>query len=111
MPLPWRFALRLIPWTSLLSNAPAIARAADALLSNTTGRKAETAAAADEIRDLRERVAALEHHDRADAELGKQIGDQILALTRATEVLAARQRWLLAIAAAALGLALLALVL
>ena len=89
-------------------DAPAIARAADALLSGTTAARADAAAAADEIRGLNDRVAALEHHDRADAELGKQIGDQIVALTKATEELAVRQRWLLAIAAAALALALLA---
>src|SRR6185503_19901583 len=97
MPSPWLFALRMIPWASLLSNGPAIARAADALLSGTKARKAHAAAAAVEVRVLSERVDALESHDRADAELGKQISDQIAALTRATEVLAARERWLLAI--------------
>ena len=101
----------MIPWASLLSNGPAIAEAADALLSGTKARKAHAAAAADEIHGLSERVAALESHDRADAELGKQIADQIAVLTKATEVLAARQRWLLAIAASALCLGLLAVVL
>jgi hypothetical protein len=111
MPSPWLFALRLIPWASLLSNGPVIAEAADALLSRTKGRKAHAAAAEDEIRGLAERVEALESHDRANAELAKQIGDQIAALTKATEVLAARQRWLLAIAASALFLGLLTIIL
>ena len=109
MPSPWLLALRAIPWASLWSNTPAIAKAADTLLSGTKGRKADAAAVADEIRNLSERVAALEHHDRANAELQKQISDHIAALTIATEVLAVRQRWLLAIAATALGLGLLAL--
>jgi hypothetical protein len=102
-------ALRAIPWASLLTNTPAIAKAAEALLSGTKGRKAHAAAVADEIRSLSERVAALEHHDRANAELGKQISDHIVALTTATEVLAVRQRWVMAIAATALGLGLMTL--
>jgi hypothetical protein len=110
MPSPWLFALKMIPWASLLSNGPAVAKAAEALLSGTRERNAQAGAAADEVRGLSNRVAALERHDRADAELGKQISDQIEALTRATEVLAARQRWL-AIAATALWLGLLAVVL
>ena len=111
MPSPWLFALRMIPWTGLLSNLPRIADAANALLSDTTARNAHAVAAADEMRGLKERVEAIERHDRADAELGKQLSDQIAALTRATEVLAARQRWLLAIAAIALCVGLLAIVL
>ena len=110
MPSPWLFALKMIPWASLLSNGPAMAEAADALLSGTKARKAHAVIAVDEIRGLSERVAALESHDRTDAELGKQMSDQIDALTKATEVLAARQRWL-AIAATALCLGLLAVVL
>lgn len=111
MPSPWLFALRMIPWTGLLSNVPRIAEAANALLSDTKARRGQAVATADEIRGLKDRVEALESDDRAVAELGKQISDQIAALTRATEVLAARQRWLLAIAATALCLGLLAVLL
>jgi hypothetical protein len=110
MPIPWLFALRAIPWANLLANAPAIADAADALLSGTKTRKAGAAATADEMRGLSERLTALEGHDRADAELLKRISDQVAALTRATEVLAARQRWLLAIAVIALVLGMWAVV-
>jgi hypothetical protein len=110
MPGPWLFALRAIPWAALLAKAPEIARAADALLSGTRSRKA-TGATVDQLRNLTDRIEALENHDRADAELLKQVTDQVGALTTATEVLAARQRWLLAIGALALGLAVLAVVL
>jgi hypothetical protein len=110
MPIPWLFALRAIPWAALLTKAPDIAEAADALLSGTRSRKA-TATAVDQVRGLTERLEALENHDRADAELLKQVTDQVGALTTATEVVAARQRWLLAIALLALGLAILAIVL
>ena len=93
----------------MLSNGPALVKAADALLSGTKAQDAHANAAADEIRRLSERVGALERHDRAHAELGKQMSDQIEALTLATEVLAVRQRWL-AIIAAVCFLALLAVV-
>lgn len=110
MPNPWLFALRAIPWAALLTKAPEIAKAADALLSGTRSRKA-TEAAVDQVRSLTDRIEALENHDRANAELLKQITDQVGALTTATKVLAARQRWLLAIGIISLGLAILAVVL
>jgi hypothetical protein len=110
MPNPWLFALRAIPWAALLTKAPDIAKAAEALLSGTRSHKAP-AAAVDQLRSLTDRIEALERHDRANAELIKQITDQIGALTTATEVLAARQRWLLAIGIASLALAILAAVL
>jgi hypothetical protein len=110
MPNPWLTALRAIPWTDLLTKAPQIARAAETLLSGTRSQKA-TSAAGDQLRDLTARIEALENHDRADAELLKQITDQIGALTTATGVLAARQRWLLAIAVLSLGLAIVAVAL
>jgi hypothetical protein len=109
MAIPWLTAIRMIPWSILLSNGPAMAKAADALLSVTKAQRAQASAAADEIRRVSERVATLESHDRAHAELVKQMSDQIEALTLATEVLAVRQRWL-AVAGAVLFLVLLAVV-
>jgi hypothetical protein len=53
-------------------------------------------------------VAALEQRDRETAELLTRVTDQLADVTAATEVLEARSRWLLMIAAAALVLALLA---
>ena len=38
MPIPWLAALKVIPWGSILANAPEIARAADRLLSGTKTR-------------------------------------------------------------------------
>lgn len=108
---PWLRALRAIPWAVLLSKAPEIARAADTVLSGTRSQKATSAAAVDQLRSLTDRIEALENHDRAHAELLKQITDQVSALTTATEVLAARQKWLLAIGILSLGLAILAVVL
>jgi hypothetical protein len=110
MPSAWKFALKAIPWATLLSNAPAIARAAEALLSGTRPHRGP-AAPPDQMRNLTERIDALEAHDRAHAELLKQITDQVEALTTATEVLGARQRWLLVIGIVSLGVAILALVL
>ena len=110
MPGPWLFALRAIPWAALLTKAPEIAKAADALLAGTRSHKGTTAAV-DQLRGLTDRIETLENHDRADAELLKQITDQVVVLTTATEVLAARQRWLLAIGIFSLGLAILAVVL
>ncbi len=97
MPIPWLAALRLIPWSTLLANGPAMATAADALFSRATEHRAHAAAAADEIRRLNDRVEELERQASAHAVLGKQMSDQIEALTLATEVLAVRQRWLAAI--------------
>jgi hypothetical protein len=104
MPIPWLAALKMIPWGSLISRAPAIARATDTLLSGAKARKHDLASAGD-VRQLAERVALLEQHDQADAEILKQIGEQIEALTTATEVLAARMRWMAVAAIAAVILA------
>jgi hypothetical protein len=106
---PWLRALRALPWAALLTKTPELARAADTLLSGTRSHKA-TSAAGDQLRGLTDRIEALENHDRANAELLKQITDQVTALTTATEVLATRQRWLLAIGVVSLGLAILAIV-
>ena len=62
------------------------------------------------MRELAERVALLEQHDQADAEILKQIGEQLEALTTATEVVAARGRWIAVAAMAALVLSVVALI-
>jgi hypothetical protein len=80
------------------------------MLSGTRSQKA-TSAAVDQLRGLTDRIEALENQNRAHAELLKQITEQAGALTTATEVLAARQRWLMAIGILSLGLAILAVVL
>jgi hypothetical protein len=108
MPIPWLAALKIIPWASLLPAAPAIARAADTLLTGARTRQAGLASKTD-VAALADRVSALERFDREDAELLKQMGDQIAALTTAAEVVASRQRWLLAGAGVAVVLSIAAL--
>lgn len=109
MPFPWSVALKAIPWGSILAKAPAIAKAAETLLSGATARKGDRASA-NALQGLMDRMAALEKHDQADAELLKQVTDQVQALTTASEVLAARLRWLLALGIVASAVAALALV-
>jgi uncharacterized protein YPO0396 len=98
MPVPWLAALRLIPWATVLANGPAIARAADTLLSGARAgvqaQKSRADAAEGDILRLNARIEELEQQNRAHAELTKRMSDQIEALTLTTEVLAGRQRWL-----------------
>jgi hypothetical protein len=107
MGIPWRLALRAIPWDTILANAPAILRSTEALLSETKAR-APAAATRNDMQALADRVAALELRDRETAELLGRISTHVAALTTASEVLEARARWLLAITIAALVIALLA---
>ena len=65
---PWLRALRALPWAALLTKAPELARAADTVLSGTRSRQA-TSAAVDQLRNLTDRIEALENHDRLGAEL------------------------------------------
>lgn len=85
--------MALIPWGTLLSAAPTIARAAEALLTGARERRAD-AASTTALHELAARVAALEDHDLVTAELSKQLTDQLAALTTATSAVARRVRWL-----------------
>lgn len=107
MGIPWLLALRAIPWDTILVNAPAIMRSADALLSETKVRP-PAAASRNDIQALADRVAVLEQRDRETAELLTRVSTQVAALTTAGEVLEARGRWLLAVAIAASALSVLA---
>lgn len=99
MSIPWILALKAIPWDTILANAPAILRSADALLSETKVRP-PAAASRNDIQALVDRVAVLEQRDRETAELLTRISTQVSALTTAVEVLEARARWLLVVAIA-----------
>ena len=99
MGIPW-LALKAIPWDTILANAPAILRSADALLSDTKVRP-PAAASRNDIQALADRVAVLEQRDRETAELLTRVSTQVAALTTAVEVLEARARWLLVLAIAA----------
>jgi hypothetical protein len=107
MSLPWRLALRAIPWDTILANAPAILRSTEALLSETKARP-PTAPSRNDMQALAERVAILEQRDRETAELLARISAQVVALTTAGEVLQARTRWLLVVAIAASVMSILA---
>ena len=100
MGIPWLLALKAIPWATILANAPAILRSADALLSETKVRP-PAAASRNDVQALADRVAVLEQRDRETAELLTRVSTQVAALTTAGEVLEARARWLLVVAIAA----------
>ena len=111
MAFPWITALRVIPWRAILDNAPAIARSANALLSRTATPRSENdppPVTHEAYRLLADRVATLEQRDRETAELLTRVTNQLADVTAATQVLEARLRWLLMLAAAALVLSLLA---
>ena len=99
MGIPWLLALKAIPWDTILANAPAILRSADALLSETKVRS-PAATSRNDMQALVDRVAVLEQRDRETAELLTRISTQVSALTTAVEVLEARARWLLVVAIA-----------
>jgi hypothetical protein len=99
MGIPWLFALKAIPWDTILSNAPSILRSADELVSKTTRRP--DAASRSDVQALADRIALLEQRDRETAELLTRVTGQVAALTTAIEVLEARTRWLLVVAIAA----------
>jgi hypothetical protein len=106
MAIPWLLALRAIPWGTILTNAPSILRAADALRSKTRVQ-ADTVLATD-VQAIADRIAALEQRDRETADVINQLTAQLAALTTASEVLEARARWLLVIAVGASAIAILA---
>jgi hypothetical protein len=100
MGIPWRLALKAIPWDSILANAPGILRSANVLLSETKVRSG-AAASRNDVQALADRIAVLEQRDRETAELLTRVTAQLAALTTASEVLEARARWLLVVAVAA----------
>lgn len=108
MPVPWLTALKAVPWTLLLKNAPQIGKAADSLASRLRTRNAPQPVS-DEFRSIEARIAALEEHDLADAQVVKQMAEQIQALTTNSAILAARLR-LVTFVAAGLAMGVLVLV-
>jgi hypothetical protein len=93
MGIPWLFALKSVPWDTILANAPSILRSADELVSKTMRRP--DAASRSDVQALADRIAMLEQRDRETAELLTHVTAQVAALTTAVEVLEARTRWLL----------------
>ena len=89
MPGPLFSTLTAIPWSAILKNAPAIVKAANALLSGTKMWK-PAPKNMDELTSLKERVAALEIHDREDAEVVKRLAEQVEILSFTARVVAGR---------------------
>jgi hypothetical protein len=96
---------KVIPWVAILKQAPAILAAADSLLASS--RRREEAPEATDGHAVRRRLDRIEEHQRADAEVTKQLAAQVSALAAAAEASAARARLALAlgIAGAILGAA------
>jgi hypothetical protein len=103
---PFASALAAIPWSRLLKDAPALLVAADALLAKS--RRQATQPAGNDLEALRQRIAELEAHQRANADLVKQLADHINAVGLAAEASSARVRQTFYLAIAACGVALIA---
>ena len=101
--MAWHLALKAIPWTAILANAPALAESARRLIAASRANRGGAATA--DTATLASRVEALEQRDRETAELVAQLTAQVAALTIATEVLEARGRGLTIVAGLATILA------
>jgi hypothetical protein len=110
MSLPLFKTLVSIPWPTLLRRAPLLVQMAEALLIGTSHSRKD-GAVSNETAALRERISALEAHDRRDAELVKQLAEQVEALTLTVRIMAARQQALLWMAGLGFCLLIAALVL
>jgi len=99
-------ALAQLPWGTILKQASALLATANDLRAQTQ-RHRDVAPASNDVAVLRKRIEELEQHDRASAELIKQLADETSALAVAAQATAlkARQAFVLAIAAVALGIA------
>lgn len=105
MPGPLVSALAAIPWPMILKQAPALLAAADALLASSRRRSVELTAPTD-VQALRERIAELEQHQQAYADLVKQLADHINAVAVAAQAssVRARQSFMLATVGVGFGL-------
>jgi len=107
VPGPFVSALAAIPWPTILKQAPALLAAADALIARS-GRRPVAPTAETNIETLRQRVADLEAQQQSYADLVRQLADQLGAITVAAEASSVRVRQCFVLAAAAVGLGLLA---
>jgi hypothetical protein len=97
-----------IPWVTILRQAPMVLAAADALLSAT--RRSTATQTSHEIHDVRLRLDRMEEHQRAHAELSRQLADQLNALAVAAQADAQRTRVALRLALVAVVLGVTAVV-
>lgn len=104
MPAPWlAAALKAIPWSTLLSQAPTLIEHSRKLFTRASASSNATSAPQpDVLAEIRTRLDALDGNSRTQAELLRQITEQMQRLTLGLEVVAARTRLALWLAAAAL---------
>jgi len=98
MAIPWLLALKVVPWATILANAPGILRSAEALARMT--RERPDPAAGTDVQALANRVALLEQRDSDTAELLTRVTAQVAELAAAGQVLEARARLLLVVVVA-----------
>ena len=87
----WLSVLKALPWAAILTNAPAVKRAADGALGRAPR---DPGPSPGELQAQADRLAAIEAQHLEMAEIGRQMADQLQRLTSVTEVLAERMRWL-----------------
>lgn len=87
--LAWK-ALTALPWATILKRATVVIAAADALRAHS--RQRGDAQASNDLDALRKLVSELEQHQRANAELAKQLAEQTSALAVAARETAVRTR-------------------
>ena len=96
-------------WTTILKEAPALLAAADALLARS--RATAATAASDDAQATRARIAVLEQQLQAQADLVKQLVEQVGALTAAAQAGARKAQHGVILGAGGVGLALVAVIL
>ena len=103
MPAPWlAAALKAIPWSTLLSQAPTLIEHSRKLFTRTPPTNPPASPQPDVLAEIRTRLDVLDGNSRTQAELLRQITEQMQRLTLGLEVVAARTRLALWLAAAAL---------
>lgn len=106
MPAPWiAAALKAIPWSTLMSQAPSLIEQSRKLFTRIRSPAQSTPATPttpDVLDQICARLDALEGHSQTQAELLRQIAEQMQRLTVGLEVVAARTRLALAAAVVAL---------
>ena len=103
MPTPWlAAALKAIPWSTLLSQAPSLIEQSRKLFVRLRVPTDDTPPRPDVLEEIRARLDTLDSNSRTQAELLRQITEQMQRLTLGLEVVAARTRLALGLAAVAL---------
>jgi len=100
MAVPWLAALKAVPWSTLLSQAPTLIEHSRKLFTRASTPIATPTP--DALSEIRARLDTLDSNTRTQAELLRQIAEQMQRLTLGLEVVAARTRLALWLALAAL---------